>query len=108
MCTVGKEKYCEIPNFGTEDGYITRELDEKVLGLSPGLKIAEWEIKVTQDRPGQRWERSLFDTENYFTLKNKRTAKMLYGLRGFYNGNTLNNGQPHMPSKERISNSKAM
>ena len=101
MCTVGKDKYCEIPNFDTEGGYITRELEDQVLGLSSGRKIAEWETKE-ENRPDQIWKRSLFDIENYFTLKNKNSDKMLHGLRGFYQGDKLNNGQPHMPSKELV------
>ena len=105
MCTVGKEKHCEIPNAGTEGGYITRESDGKVLGLNQGLHIAEWE-KKEEDRPGQIWERSPFDTKNYFTLTNKNTNKMLHGLRGSYQGNRLNNGKPDMPSKDLVYFSK--
>ena len=105
MCTVGKEKYCEIPNVGTEGGNIIRDLDGKVLGLKEDLTIAEWEIK-TGDRPNQIWERSPFDTKNYFTLKNKDTTKMLHGLRGAYKGNRLNNGQPNMQSKDLVYFSK--
>ena len=101
LCTVGKHKYCKIPNVGTEGGYITRELDDEVLGLSPGQKIAEWETKA-DNRPDQKWERSPFDTKNYFTLTNKDRKKMLHGLRGAYQENKLNNGQPHMPSKELV------
>ena len=99
LCTVGEEKYCEIPNVGTEGGQITRELDDKVLGLSPGLKIAEWETKAT-DSPDQTWKRSPFDTKKYFTLT-ANGNKMLHGFRG-KKGTKLNNGRPHMPSKELV------
>ena len=102
MCTVGKEKNCKIPS---GNGYITRESDEKVLGLSKGLQIAEWE-KKEEDRPDQTWEKSPFDTEHYFTLTNENTKKMLHGLRGSYQGNRLNNGQPNMPSKDLVNFSK--
>ena len=105
LCTVGKENYCEIPNVGTEGGYITRESDDKVLGVSQGLHIAEWE-KKEEDRPDQIWERSPLDTQNYFTLTNKNTNKMLHGLRGSYQGNRLNNGQPDMQSKYLVYFSK--
>ena len=100
MCTV--EKNCKIPS---GNGYITRESDEKVLGLSKGLQIAEWE-KKGEDRPDQTWEKSPFDTEHYFTLTNNNTKKMLHGLRGSYQGNRLNNGQPNMPSKDLVYFSK--
>ena len=105
MCTVGKEKHCQIPNVGTEGGYITRKSDGKVLGLNQGLHIAEWE-KKEEDRPDQIWERSPFDTKSYFTLTNKNTKKMLHGLRGSYQGNRLNNGQPNMQSKDLVYFSK--
>ena len=98
LCTVGIEKYCQIPNVGKKGGYITRESDEKVLEVSQGLHIAEWEKK--EDRPDQTWERSPFDKKSYFTLTNKNTKQMLHGLRGSYQGNSLNNGKPDMPSKD--------
>ena len=102
MCTV--EKNCKIPS---GNGYITRESDEKVLGLSQGLQIAEWEIKgKKENRPDQIWEKSPFDTEHYFTLTNENTKKLLHGLRGSYQGNRLNNGQPNMPSKDLVYFSK--
>ena len=102
---MGKGKYCEIPNVGTKGGYITRESDGKVLRLSQGLHIAEWE-KKEEDRPDQIWERSPFDTKKYFTLTNKNTNKMLHGLRRSYEGNRLNNGQPNMPSNDLVYFSK--
>ena len=83
------------------NGYITRESDGKVLGLSQGLHIAEWEEKE-ENRPDQTWEKSPFDTKHYFTLTNENTKKMLHGLRGSYQGNRLNNGQPLMPSKDLV------
>ena len=102
LCTVGKEKSCKIPS---GNGYITRESNEKVLGLSKGLQIAEWEEKE-ENRPDQTWEKSPFDTQHYFTLTNFDTKKMLHGLRGSYQGNRLNNGQPNMPSKDLVYFSK--
>ena len=54
---MGEGKYCEIPKVGTEGGYITRESDGKVLGLSQGSHIAEWE-KKEEDRLDQIWERN--------------------------------------------------
>jgi len=95
LCTDGNEKYCEIPNVGTEGGHIIRDSDVKVLGISPDLTIAEWEIKA-DNRPDQIWQRSPFDPNNCFTLTNN--GKMLHGLRGSYKGNRLNNGQPNMPT----------
>ena len=54
---MGEGKYCEIPKVGTEGGYITRESDGKVLGLSQGSHIAKWE-KKEEDRLDQIWERN--------------------------------------------------
>ena len=95
---VEEDEYCYLPEVEEEEpGHITHEKDAQVMGMVSGGKFVKWEIIETDANkmPHQRWSRSLFDKDKYFTLTLGEPNGLLHGFHGT---GKLTIGQPKMPS----------